>query len=212
MPDTIKIPVFPLPIVVFPDEEVRLHIFEERYKQLIKDCIDTGIGFGVLPVIETRLMNIGTFVKLTEISKSYNDGKADIKLQSLGLFKVIEYYSNFPNKLYSAVDVEHFEFDLKGDVEIKKKVKDLFTELCALNKVDQIKAINWEHYNSFDLGHFVGFSVEEEYRFLSTDHENERLNNLAHQIEYMIVQSKSRENWLKRINMNGEYQIFGPTH
>lgn len=209
MPDKIKIPVFPLPIVVFPDEEIRLHIFEKRYKQLVQDCVDSGIGFGILSVIENHVMNIGTFVKLIEISKSYDDGKSDIRLQSLGLFKVLEYHANFPNKLYSAADVEHFEFNIRGEKESQEKVKNLFTELCEINNVKQGRSINWLQFNSFDLGHYVGFSLEEEYRFLSTESENERLNKLIHQIEYMISQSKLREQWLKRINMNGEFQVFG---
>lgn len=211
MPDKIIIPVFPLPIVVFPDEEIRLHIFEERYKQLIKDCVESGIGFGMLPVIDHHVMNIGTFVKLIEISKSYEDGKSDIKLQSLGLFKVIEFHNNFRNKLYSGAEVKHFEFSLKGETENKEKVKKLFLSLCSINNLKQISSINWQQYNSFDLGHYVGFTLDEEYKFLATDNENERLFKLIHQIEYMIGQSKLREKWLKRINMNGEFQVFGPS-
>lgn len=69
MDKVLKIPVFPLPVVVFPDEEIRLHIFEQRYKQLIQDCSDTGLVFAILPIVDDRIQEYGTLVRLKEIVK-----------------------------------------------------------------------------------------------------------------------------------------------
>ena len=203
-----KIPVFPLPIVVFPDEELRLHIFEPRYKQLIKDCSEKKIVFGIMPVLNSKIMDIGTIVRLEEIVKEYEDGRMDIKLSSHGLFRVIEYHSNWPGKLYSAVDMEMQEYETVGEKDLDQKVMDLFNELCELNHVKPFHPISWDQFISFKLGHYVGFSIEEEYRFCILVAENARLNKLIQQLEYMIDQSKQRQEWLKRMNMNGEFRNF----
>ena len=49
-----KIALFPLSLVVFPGEELRLHIFEPRYKQLIHDCTTDNITFGIPPYFEGK--------------------------------------------------------------------------------------------------------------------------------------------------------------
>lgn len=50
------IPIFPLGVVVYPDEQLNLHIFEPRYKQLIRDCIAENKPFGIPAVIEKKMM------------------------------------------------------------------------------------------------------------------------------------------------------------
>lgn len=203
-----KIPVFPLPIVVFPDEEIRLHIFEPRYKQLINDCQEKGIVFGIVPVLNSKMMDTGSIVRLEEIVKEYDDGRKDIKLSSHGLFRVIDFHSKWPGKLYSAVDMEMLDFEMSRNQELDQKVMDLFNDLCELNHVKPFHPISWDQFVSFKLGHYVGFSIEEEYRFCTLITEEERLNKLVQQLEYMIEQSKQRQEWLKRMNMNGEFRNF----
>lgn len=203
-----KIPAFPLPIVVFPEEELRLHIFEPRYKQLIQDCREKGIVFGIVPVINSKMMDIGTVVKLEEIVKEYEDGRMDIKLSSHGLFTVMEFYNTWPGKLYSAIDMQMIEYDTEKEKLLDEHVMNLFNELCELNHVKPFHPIAWDHFDSFKLGHYVGFSIEEEYRFCILATEKERLNKLVNQLEKMIEQSKQRQEWLKRMNMNGEFRNF----
>ena len=63
------IPIFPLSIVVFPGEEVNLHIFEPRYKQLIKECFSDVKPFGIPSIINNQTGELGTLVKVVEIVK-----------------------------------------------------------------------------------------------------------------------------------------------
>ena len=59
------IPIFPLGIVVYPGEQVNLHIFEPRYKQLINDCFVTKKPFGIPAVLDNNVSEMGTLVKVT---------------------------------------------------------------------------------------------------------------------------------------------------
>src|SRR5215813_980852 len=84
------IPIFPLEIVVYPGEQLNLHIFEERYKQLISECYKEKKSFGIPSVINNHVGEMGTLVKITEIAEVYEDGRMDIR-----------------NKLYSGAIVNY---------------------------------------------------------------------------------------------------------
>ena len=85
---SVELPIFPLNIVAFPGEEVNLHIFEPRYKQLVKDCLDEGSTFGLASHVLNKI-ELGTEIKITEVTKKYSDGRMDIKTFGLRIFEVI---------------------------------------------------------------------------------------------------------------------------
>ena len=63
--------IFPLAIVVYPGEELNLHIFEPRYKQLINECHESNKPFGIPSVIKNNVTELGTLVDIIEMSKVY---------------------------------------------------------------------------------------------------------------------------------------------
>ena len=83
------IPVFPLNIVVYPGEQLNLHIFEPRYKQLIKECIAEEKLFGIPVVLDKRIQEYGTTLKVTELVKEYDNGEMDIRAKGQSLFRVL---------------------------------------------------------------------------------------------------------------------------
>lgn len=91
-----KLPLFPLNVVLFPKAVLPLQIFEERYKLLLKTCIDTDLEFGIVliktgdevgkPAVPHK---IGTIAKITEI-KSNRDGTFNIAVTGLNRFRINE--------------------------------------------------------------------------------------------------------------------------
>ena len=75
------IPIFPLGIVVYPGEELNLHIFEPRYKQLINECYQEKKLFGIPSVIDDQLQDYGTLMQIMEITTVHDNGELDIKTQ-----------------------------------------------------------------------------------------------------------------------------------
>ena len=82
------IPIFPLALVVFPGENLNLHIFEPKYKQLINEGHQAKKPFGIPIVIDNKLNELGGLVEITEISKTYDTGEMDIKTKGLGIIKI----------------------------------------------------------------------------------------------------------------------------
>ena len=95
------IPIFPLALVVYPGEELNLHIFEPRYKELITECFAEAKPFGIPTVLEEGVAETGTMVEITEIVQVYEDGRMDIKTRGIRVFQVLELIESIPDKLFS---------------------------------------------------------------------------------------------------------------
>src|SRR3982750_1886338 len=99
------IPIFPLGIVVYPGEQLNLHIFEPRYKQLISECQTDKKLFGIPSVIEKTMQEFGTLMQVAEVTTVYDNGEMDIKTQGREVFRVLEVIKEIPDKLYSGAIV-----------------------------------------------------------------------------------------------------------
>ena len=73
-----KLKLFPLRLVAYPSKIVPLHIFEDRYKLLINECISTNSEFGIIYQNDKMLANVGCTVKVHKVLKRYKDGRMDI--------------------------------------------------------------------------------------------------------------------------------------
>ncbi len=195
---TPTIPLFPLPLVVFPESKYPLHIFEERYKRMINRCIAGNEGFGIVAQIGTELSKIGSYVKVISILKKYANGESDIVVQGLYRFVIQEYHTH-PDGYFEAL-VDNYN-DI-SDVIIKESLlEDLrkkFQEI--INKVNFVLEDSyWKNYSrslkkSFKIAEKSGLSLEQQQTLLSLRDENKRihflidhLKNLEKQIEKGIA-------------------------
>lgn len=103
----LTIPMFPLNMVLLPGETETLHVFEERYKQLVDDCIKNEAHFGIPFVYQNKVSNYGAEVKILNISKTYSNGDLDIVVEAISVFKMIEFKSVLKPKLYGAGLIEN---------------------------------------------------------------------------------------------------------
>ena len=116
------IPIFPLGIVVYPGEQLNLHIFEPRYRQLNKECADNKKPFGIPSVMDEKINEMGTLVQVKEITHVYEDGKMDIKTEGLKVFRMLEMINAIPDKLYSGAIVSYPDNDEKGNRALMQRI------------------------------------------------------------------------------------------
>lgn len=101
MDDDEFIPLFPLNTVLFPYMYLPLHIFEERYKLMISNCLQSNRGFGVILIDEDpdsgglRPYDIGTLGRITDANR-LSDGRFNLILQGVRRFRVLEYDTSQP--------------------------------------------------------------------------------------------------------------------
>jgi len=91
-----RIPIFPLPLVLFPETHLPLHIFEPRYKQMIRECLGQAAEFGVVFANEQRLAKVGCSAEIVEVTKEYPDGRMDIAVQGRRVFEIVEVFDEKP--------------------------------------------------------------------------------------------------------------------
>jgi len=72
------LPLFPLQVVLFPRTEILFHIFEERYKEMIGECLETGSEFGIVLVLEQGLASTGCTATVAQLIRKFDDGRMDI--------------------------------------------------------------------------------------------------------------------------------------
>jgi hypothetical protein len=200
------VPIFPLGIVVYPGESLNLHIFEPRYKQLINECNTTGKPFGIPTVIDNRVQDYGTVVRINEITTVHENGEMDIKTVGEKVFRVLEVIKEIPDKLYSGAIVNYPVNHEAGSAEVMRRLLASVKELYKLLKVDKDFKKNEEQINSYDLAHHVGFSLQEEYEFLNLMHERQRQEYLKRHLQKVIPLVAEMENLKKKVKMNGHFK------
>jgi len=206
------LPLFPLSLVAFPGEQLNLHVFEPRYKQLFRECKENQITFGIPAYIDGEVMNIGTELKLEEIEKTYDSGELDVKTVAIGIFKIDEFYSQAPDKLYAGADIERLTLNTEdNDPLLNEKIygyiKDLFGTLdIAVKKIPK----DAQSFISYDIAHHVGFSVEQEYDLLRMETETERQNFIYDHLQKIVPVAKEMENLKERALLNGHFKKIVP--
>jgi ATP-dependent Lon protease len=91
-----RIPLFPLNVVLFPGEQLPLHIFEPRYRLMVRECLDTKFPFGMLLASSDGVVRVGCTAEILEVFKSYEDGRMDIITVGRDPFRVVELFSDDP--------------------------------------------------------------------------------------------------------------------
>src|SRR4029453_2791359 len=82
--------LFPLGLVLLPTEQVPLHIFEPRYRELIAECLDNEQPFGLVYADDDGLRRIGTLATVIEVTDRFEDGRLNIVVEGGGRFRLGE--------------------------------------------------------------------------------------------------------------------------
>lgn len=200
------IPIFPLGIVVYPGEQLNLHIFEPRYRQLIKECHEQNKAFGIPTVIENKLQDLGSLVQITEITTVHDNGEMDIKTKGLRVFRILEIIKDVPDKLYSGAIVNYPDNSEEGNTELMRKVMGGIRDLHQLLKVNkEFKKADHE-IKTYDVAHHIGMSLEEEYELLGLMEELQRQEYLKRHLAKVIPMVASMEQLKEKIKLNGHFK------
>ena len=208
--ESLLIPLFPLSIVVFPGEELKLHIFEPRYKQLVHDCIKDDSTFGIPPYLEGHSLKYGTELKLIDVVKTYEDGNLDIKAKGIGWFEINEFYRIKHGKLYPGGIITDMPWDQDGVIVYSTNLVALIEELYTIMKIKNVSVKPAEHFKTYQIAHKVGLNIDQELTLLTIPNEIDKQLYLIHHLENLIPIVREAENLRKRAELNGHFQNVIP--
>jgi Lon protease-like protein len=123
---TTRIPLFPLGLVLFPGQAVPLHIFEDRYRLMTRQCIDTHSPFGIVYVDAGKVADVGCSALIVKTLKEYDDGRSDILTVGQKAFRIALTHND---KAYIEGDVEYLEEDFSSiDTDISGQAVKLYEQ------------------------------------------------------------------------------------
>jgi len=171
------LPLFPLRAVLLPHTPLPLHIFEERYKEMIGDVTRDKIEFGVVQAAEQGLVNTGCTASVERVLKSYPDGRMDILTIGRRRFEIV---SLNDDKAYLRGSVEYFEDEDEEDapIELQRKAIESFEALKAAEETLVFGEPKLgDPLLSFQLAQLIS-DLDFRQRILNTRSETERMKQL----------------------------------
>lgn len=205
MAGRVIIPLFPLRIVVFPGEQVKLHIFEDRYKKLIKDC-GMDKPFGIPCLFDEMIAQIGCAVLVDRVLEEYKDGSSDIIVRGFRRFRM---ESENVGKVYPTATVEFFDDDDKESVDsgLRQRVITLFTKYSELTSGSpQMRDFTDLKFVSFAIASLTGLSLPERQMILEISSEKERLESLDIFLTESVTRLAAREKIEETVKTNGYFK------
>ncbi len=200
--------LFPLNLIIYPGEDLNLHIFEPRYRQLINECLENEQTFGIPAFLNNKLPGYGTEMHVTTLHKRYPDGRMDIKSKGLGVFRLVNFENPVPGKLYAGGQVELIEagesFSAHGSALTER-----LEQLYDLLQIETDYSITTENL-SYRVAHKVGMSIEQEYELLTLETEAERQLFLIQHLNNVLPVVSDMERTKQRIRMNGHFKNLDP--
>lgn len=122
-----RIPLFPLNVVLLPGATLPLHIFEPRYRRMVRECLESKSEFGMLLSIPNGIAGTGCTAEILEVVNRYEDGRMDIVTAGRAPFRIVELFTGDP-LLEGAVDyLEDHRAAL--DPRTRRKLVELY-EVC----------------------------------------------------------------------------------
>jgi Lon protease-like protein len=125
-PPTEGFPLFPLGLVLLPGELVPLHIFEERYKLMIGECLEQEREFGIIWLSDDGLKEIGCGARIARVLERFDDGRLNILVEGTEPFRLTRRIEDLP---YPAGDVEPLADDRETDDVALERARSRYADL-----------------------------------------------------------------------------------
>lgn len=197
------LPLFPLQVVLFPEALLPLHIFEERYKILIRECSTGGTTFGINLFRDGTIARVGCTAEVRDVIRTYDDGRMDIVVEGKQRFTVSKYDAGPAGYLVGRVQhLENTSEPVDGDlarrtIRLHKLVIDLVYGGVAGEQYPSPVHL------SFRLAQKAGLELSQRQELLEMDSENDRLEMLERHLAGIIPKLHTTEEINRVIGSDG---------
>ena len=153
-----EFPLFPLGLVALPSEQVPLHIFEERYKTMIGQCLDQEAEFGIVWLSDDGLKTVGCACVVERVLDRQDDGRLNIVCRGTRPFRLVERVEHLP---YPAGTVEWLEDKAEEpDEATLTGARAAYSELVEQATDEPADAEEPAQMTAYDMGATVDFGLD----------------------------------------------------
>lgn len=204
-----KMPLFPLGLVLYPNERLPLHIFEPRYKQMTEWCLATNNPFGIVFFDEGKLAEVGCTARIASILERYPDGRLDLLVNGEQRFNVAQLFND---RAYLTADVELI--DEPGEApkrELQERVITQHMRLLELaGRTVRPSLYENEPALSYVIAPNAGLTPQQKQEVLELLTENQRIDYLILHLETLIPRVEQMEELRRKVQSNGHFRDFPP--
>jgi len=197
--------LFPLGLVLLPTEQIPLHIFEERYKDLIRECLDDDGEFGLVYADESGIRKIGTRAAVLEVLTRFEDGRMNVLIEGKDRFELLELTSGKSFQTGDIVPIEDVE-DL-ADASTVERARALFDRLREMTASDVEVPDAGTPQLSYVLAARVELAAEAKLELLAETSEKARLERVCELLEEAAVAVDRQRRAAERAATNGKVEL-----
>jgi len=195
------LPLFPLELVLLPGTPLPLHIFEPRYKEMIRECIAAEAPFGVVRAFEEGIAEVGCTAEIITVTKEYPDGRMDLICEGRKCFEVVEV-----NRDRSFLQAEvRIVPDDPGDSGQEERVKAIQLHLEILSLAGAVQDLSAADQNqlSFYLAGSLPLDLDFKQKLLAMHSEGQRIHAVAAYLENVLPQLRRAARAREKAGGNG---------
>lgn len=200
-----EIGLFPLGIVLLPTEQVPLHIFEPRYRELIGECIADGREFGLVLADDEGMRNVGTRATVVDVVDRFPDGRLNVVVEGGSRFRLVELTGG---RAFQTAEVEEIDDQHDpGEPDDAERVIELFEQLADLTGAEvEVPSPDSEQL-SFLIAARFDFAPELKQELLQQTSERIRLKRLCELLEKAAESLAKQQEISARAQTNGRVDV-----
>jgi Lon protease-like protein len=195
-------PLFPLGLVLLPDEPQALHVFEERYKTMVAECLEHDSQFGIVWMADDGLREVGCAVEITQVVDRMEDGRMNIVVRGTRPIRLLRRREDLP---YPAGDVEVLEDDPEPpDEHALEAAHTAYAELVERATEGRPDDSELAQLDSYGMAGTISFELEEKQELLELRSESRRLILLTSLCARALERLDYAEQAAERAQSNGK--------
>ncbi|MDA0874067.1 MAG: LON peptidase substrate-binding domain-containing protein [Bacteroidetes bacterium] len=204
-----SLPLFPLEVVLYPDEVLPLHIFEDRYKEMIDHSLEHDTPFGIVLQVEGKLKQVGCTARVSKVTETFEDGSKDIIVTGMERFRIEQV---FHHHAWMTAEVEPV-VDLRTPADSSLVDRLIAQHIKLLELAGRTPSPSlYENRDrlSFFVAHNAGLTLDQKQDVLETRAESMRVEYLIAHLERFIPAVEEAETIRQKVRSNGHFKDFPP--
>ena len=195
-----RFPLFPLGLVLLPHELVPLHIFEERYKLMIGQCLEAESEFGIVWLSDEGLKDVGCSARITRVLERFDDGRMNILVEGAEPFRLVRRIEDLP---YPAGDVEALCDEDDGDSDAAAAARSRYSDLLAEVTEERPDEAELAELDAYGMAATLDVALEAKQMLLELRSERARLEQLEGLFAEALSRIRHAERAAERARGNG---------
>jgi len=198
-------PLFPLGIVALPGELIPLHIFEERYKTMMNECLRDEREFGIVWLSGDGLREMGCACEIDRVLERMDDGRMNLVARGTRPIRVLERQGHLP---YPAGVVE-FVADRKDEIdpELLRAAHEAYAELVKRATDRDPDDLELAEMSAYGMAATVDFGLDAKQGLLDLRSENARLRLVTRLFRAALKRLEFVDRAQERARSNGKVRF-----